>query len=231
MKIKALLIAGSTLLAAGCGGSPEPRTVPDLRGERLDVAERQLDGLGLEYERVGGGAFGIVVRSKWDVCEQRPKPGAKAAKVTLIVDRWCPPPPVRTYRMPDLVGERLSAAETRLTRRGIPFSVERVDGVAPPRASTVCDQEPPPGTQASRVTLYAARACEPAPVPPPVVPAVAGEELDDAEAALAAAGIEVVLDASGPGPVVEELWEVCRQTPAPGRRATSVVLHARDDCR
>jgi hypothetical protein len=84
------------------------------------------------------------------------------------------------------------------------------------------------------VTLYAARDCDPAPAPEPpapLVPSVVGEDLDDAELAFEEAGIEPVVEPSGPGPVVEELWEVCRQTPAAGRRAWTVVLHARDDCR
>jgi beta-lactam-binding protein with PASTA domain len=120
-------------MAAGCGGDSEPKVVPDVRGQRLDVAERRLDGAGLEFERVGGGALGIVVRSNWSVCDQEPRPGARAAKVTLVVDRSCPPPPVRTFRVPDLVGERLADAEARLGRRGIPFRVERVDPAVPPR--------------------------------------------------------------------------------------------------
>jgi hypothetical protein len=228
MKIKALLIAGSTLLAAGCGGSPEPRTVPDLRGDRLDVAERRLDGLGLEYERVGGGAFGIVVRSNWDVCDQTPRPGVEAAKVTLVVDRSCPAPARRTFAVPDLVGTRLADAERRLARRGARFDVVRLDGAVPPGEARVCEQEPGPGARAVEVTLYAARTCEPE---PPVVPSVVGEDLDDAERALDDAGVAYVVDPSGPGRVVEELWEVCAQSPAAGERGSTAVLQARDDCR
>jgi beta-lactam-binding protein with PASTA domain len=220
-----------TALAAGCGGASEPQSVPDVRGERLDVAERRLDGAGLEYERVGGGTFGIVVRSNWSVCDQTPKPGAEAAKVTLVVDRHCPPPEPRRFRVPDLVGTRLADAEARLARRGAPFDVVRLDTAVRPSRATVCEQEPGPGTRATRVTLYAARACEPETPPAPVVPHVVGEDLDDAELALGDAGIEYVVEPSGPGPVLEELWEVCRQSPAGGRRASTVVLYARDDCR
>ena len=231
MKIKGIVLVSLTALAAGCGGSPEPTAVPDVRGQRLDVAERRLDGAGLEYERVGGGAFGIVVRSNWNVCDQTPKPGAQASKVTLVVDRSCPPPAPRTFRVPDLVGSRLSDAEARLARRGARFDVVRLDDAVPPRRATVCEQEPGAGTRTTSVTLYAARDCEPPAPSAPVVPLVVGEDLDDAELALEDAGIEYVVEPSGPGPVVEELWQVCRQSPAGGRRAATVVLHARDDCR
>ena len=233
MKIKGIVLLSLTALVAGCGGDPEPTAVPDVRGERLDVAERRLDGAGLEYERVGGGAFGIVVRSKWSVCEQTPAPGTRAPKVTLVVDRYCPPRLPRTFAVPDLVGERLSDAEKRLADRGVPFDVVRLDEGVRPSAATVCEQEPSPGRRAAHATLYAARRCEPEPPPPapPVVPSVSGEDLDDAELALEEAGIAYSVEASGPGPVVEELWEVCRQSPPARSRAWTVVLHARDDCR
>lgn len=66
--------------------------VPDETGERLDVAEDDLRSNNLRYKELGGGTFGIVVRSNWTVCKQ--KPGAREsvsenAKVKLIVDREC----------------------------------------------------------------------------------------------------------------------------------------------
>jgi hypothetical protein len=77
------------LILAGCGGRPEPKRVPDLRGERLDFAEDRLDALGLEWEEFGGGNLGILVRSRWVVCAQIPAPGKRATTVRLVVDRWC----------------------------------------------------------------------------------------------------------------------------------------------
>jgi hypothetical protein len=62
--------------------------VPDLVGKRLDVAESDLDDAGISYKEIGGGSFGIVVRSNWEVCETDPAGGAKTAhRVKLIVDR------------------------------------------------------------------------------------------------------------------------------------------------
>jgi hypothetical protein len=66
--------------------------VPDEVGERLDVAESDVRGAGLRYSEIGGGTFGILVKSNWTVCEMRPAAGTKVAKrsrVKLIVDRDC----------------------------------------------------------------------------------------------------------------------------------------------
>jgi len=67
-------------------------TVPDLVGERLDIAEDDLRSRGLRFTEIGGGTFGILVLSNWTVCETRPAAGtsvAKRARVKLIVDRDC----------------------------------------------------------------------------------------------------------------------------------------------
>ena len=83
---KALLIAAVALLA-GCGSASEPKRVPNVRYERLDVAEARLDARGIGWEEVGGGTLGVIVRSNWYVREQIPKPGAKATSVRLVVER------------------------------------------------------------------------------------------------------------------------------------------------
>ena len=68
--------------------------MPDLLGERLDVALSDLDGIGFgedDVELVGGGTFGVLDESNWFVCEQRPEPGATTFEdLRLIVDRTCP---------------------------------------------------------------------------------------------------------------------------------------------
>src|SRR5262245_60739783 len=78
------------LLASGCAGT-RARRVPDVTGERLDVAEELLDGAGVRYEAVGGGVFGVIVRSRWIVCRQLPRAGATASSVRLVVARSCEP--------------------------------------------------------------------------------------------------------------------------------------------
>lgn len=91
MEVKRQLVTvGALLSLAGCGGgAAQPRRVPDVRDERLDVAEARLRDRGLEWEELGGGVLGILVRSKWQVCDQDPGPGTKARTVRLVVERDC----------------------------------------------------------------------------------------------------------------------------------------------
>jgi hypothetical protein len=84
-----LLLAA--VLAGGCGGDAnrEATRVPQVEGERLDVAQEILDDAGLGYEVIGGGAAGVIVRSNWEVCSQRPPAGRRAESVDLVVARSC----------------------------------------------------------------------------------------------------------------------------------------------
>ena len=89
MRYRTTVVAALILvhLAGGCGG--EANRVPDVEGKRLDVAQELLDDAGLGYEVIGGGALGVVVRSNWRVCEQRPRAGRLAKSVELHVGRSC----------------------------------------------------------------------------------------------------------------------------------------------
>ncbi len=151
-----ILLPLLAFLLAGCGGQAEPKRVPDLRGDRLDVAEHQLEAMGLEWEEIGGGNLGILVRSNWRVCAQQPKPGRRGTTVRLVVERSCPGlPPV----VPDLVGLSLEDAQERLDAAGIPYEVSTW-GEGTPRIEhlwKVCDQSPQPGQPASFVRLYVNR--------------------------------------------------------------------------
>jgi hypothetical protein len=65
-------------------------TVPFLIGEPLDEAERELDDLGLRSSRVGGGVFGVILPSEWEVCDTAPGPDEAAPRgstVELRIDR------------------------------------------------------------------------------------------------------------------------------------------------
>jgi hypothetical protein len=53
------------------------------------VAENELDGMGITYTEVGGGVFGIVVKSNWIVCQTAPSGGQSVSgPVSLIVDHY-----------------------------------------------------------------------------------------------------------------------------------------------
>ena len=87
--IEVLDSSDGTGTGSGSGG---PRTVelPGLEGERLDLAERELSGLGLRPRTLGGGVLGILVDENWEVCETNPVGGEgvrPGAIVELLVDR------------------------------------------------------------------------------------------------------------------------------------------------
>jgi len=85
-----VLTAAAALFAGACGGGTTHAAVPDVTGERLDLAQRHLNDAGFKYEAIGGGTFGIVVESNWTVCSTEPAAGASSAEtVKLIVDRAC----------------------------------------------------------------------------------------------------------------------------------------------
>lgn len=79
-----------TALAA-CGAAEDP-TMPDVVGENLDVALSDIEHAGIDddVEVVGGGMFGVVDESNWQVCEQIPLAGGAVADAPrLTVDRSC----------------------------------------------------------------------------------------------------------------------------------------------
>lgn len=93
-----ILIIGS--IASSNDSSPsgdaveETIAMPNLAGERLDVALSDLAALGIDegdVEIVGGGTFGIVDQSNWTVCEHNPLAEQPLTPpFRLIVDRSCP---------------------------------------------------------------------------------------------------------------------------------------------
>lgn len=62
--------------AVTSGGTVIVQTeVPDLVGERLDIAKDRLARSKFEADVEGGGVLGIVVERNWEVVAQRPAPG------------------------------------------------------------------------------------------------------------------------------------------------------------
>jgi hypothetical protein len=80
-----------TLLLAGCSGASTV-TMPDVVGQRLDVALSDVERAGIDdkVEVLGGGMFGVVDESNWTVCTQEPENGTEvSAAPRLTVDRTC----------------------------------------------------------------------------------------------------------------------------------------------
>jgi serine/threonine protein kinase len=75
-------------------GSSPPKpsgiAVPSLVGQPLDVAERRLDDLGLRSSEEGGGLFGVLIPSDWEVCQTSPPADSTVGPGTtirLLIDR------------------------------------------------------------------------------------------------------------------------------------------------
>src|SRR4051812_3001431 len=80
---------------SGCGSgkdSGKDPAMPDVTGKKLDVAQSDIKRAGFEgkAEVLGGGVFGVIKESNWEVCEQTPAPGQPLTKAPrLKVDREC----------------------------------------------------------------------------------------------------------------------------------------------
>jgi beta-lactam-binding protein with PASTA domain len=151
------LVLATAFLVTGCGG--ESNRVPDLEGDRLDVAQRRLDDAGLDYELTGGAPRRN--RSSWRVCDQRPAPGKRAESVELLVARSCGGvPPLAT--VPYVVGLSLDEAKHELAERGIDYYVddEGTGEVVVDSAWTVCDQWPYSGEGSETVELSVEHICD-----------------------------------------------------------------------
>jgi beta-lactam-binding protein with PASTA domain len=152
-------VLAAAVLAGGCGG--DANRIPDVEGLRLDVAQERLDDADLGYEVLGGGSAGIVVRSNWRVCEQRPRAGKRAKSVELIVARSCAQPgPTRA--VPHVIGLELDDAQAELARHGLAWDVHEqgLGDVVVESNWTVCDQWPYSGERAQRVQLYVEHFCD-----------------------------------------------------------------------
>jgi beta-lactam-binding protein with PASTA domain len=150
------------LLLAGCSEAAKPKRVPDLRGQRLDLAEDRLQARGLDWEEIGGGSLGIVIRSHWQVCDQEPKPGRLGRTVKLVVERECPDIPPQPPFVPDVIGLSLEDANHELDDLGFAHDAETYDDDVPlvEHLWEVCGQDPAPGTRGLYVELYVDRDCD-----------------------------------------------------------------------
>jgi hypothetical protein len=64
--------------------------VPDLVGERLDIAKRQLQARKFDADVDGGGLLGVIRERNWRVTKQAPAPGTyleQGSSVRLTVEK------------------------------------------------------------------------------------------------------------------------------------------------
>lgn len=82
----------AALILSGCSSEAEPAVMPDVVGKTLDVAKSDIERAGYtkSVEVLGGGMFGVIDESNWEVCEQLPAAGSVVdVEPRLTVDRSC----------------------------------------------------------------------------------------------------------------------------------------------
>ncbi|HEX7195344.1 MAG TPA: hypothetical protein VF364_00765 [Candidatus Limnocylindria bacterium] len=63
-----------------------------MTGKKLDVAKSAIKAAGFEDDITvdGGGVFGVIKESNWEVCDQSPTPaGVVSEAPQLTIDRSC----------------------------------------------------------------------------------------------------------------------------------------------
>ncbi len=92
MRARHVVVSIVLALALTACGSGEDPTMPDVVGQTLDVALSDIERAGFsdDVDVVGGGIFGVVDESNWQVCGQLPEAGTAVADAPrLTVDRTC----------------------------------------------------------------------------------------------------------------------------------------------
>lgn len=94
MRVFRLTVVVAVLLGVAACDSGEAQDVvmPDVVGMQLDLALADIEEAGFtdEVDLDGGGLFGVVDESNWQVCEQSPAPGDPVSDAPqLTVDRSC----------------------------------------------------------------------------------------------------------------------------------------------
>lgn len=88
---RTIVAALFVLVLVGCESSKDT-VMPDVTGNKLDVAKRNIEKAGFdgEVEVDGGGIAGVLVESNWRVCDQSPAAGEPVNDAPrLTVDRSC----------------------------------------------------------------------------------------------------------------------------------------------
>lgn len=88
--VRLALVLAIAFGLTGCGSTQ--KVMPSVVGLRLDIALSDIERAGVndEVEVLGGGLFGVIDKSNWQVCDQEPAAGAAVtAAPRVTVDRAC----------------------------------------------------------------------------------------------------------------------------------------------
>ena len=79
-------VAGAQERPATANAGAAKLVVPNVIGMRTDRATRRaLHQRSLRVNEECSGLFGCIVKSRWWVCSQSPRPGARVAKFRIVV--------------------------------------------------------------------------------------------------------------------------------------------------
>ena len=211
-----LFLLGRTLGIFGDETSTEPVTVPNVKGEQADDADRILTNLGFTVDRQeeeNEAEAGIVF-------DQEPEGETRqdrGSSVTIKISKGAP-----AVDVPNLVNSSEEDAITALERLGL-----QVDTVTEPSltvpAGKVIAQNPTPGTPAPKGS--AVRLTVSSGLPKVPVPNVVGKDATSASDDIVNAGLKIRTEREA-SPTVPE-GDVIRTTPDPGtevERNSTVVL-------
>ncbi|MEV6649788.1 Stk1 family PASTA domain-containing Ser/Thr kinase [Streptomyces sp. NPDC051219] len=180
-------IRGNDSVTLTISRGPEIVKVPDVTGEPLARAKRELQDTGL--------AAGIVSREfseevpQGSVIRTDPDAGAKRkpdSAVALVVSKGSP------VEVPGVVGETVDDAKAGLEDAGFKVEIAAGQVNSAEKQGTVAKQSTAEGSEAARgdtITLTVSKGPRMLPVPD-----VTGQSVDDAKSELESAGFEVKVD-------------------------------------
>jgi hypothetical protein len=201
--------AAFTILMGVTACNAEDAEMPDVENSRLDIALSDIERAGFDQndvEIVGGGMFGVVDESNWQVCEQEPASGELIGSAPrLVVERSC-----EAAHDNDTQADEAADApdETEPKNVSAPKKVAEPKKVSKPKKRKKVEQASDFGTF--------------------TMPALVGFNLQDAQDVLQSFGSFLLTqtDATGLGrfQVLDSNWKVCYQRPAPGAEVDILKL-------
>jgi hypothetical protein len=83
--LAAALVTGYARGAEPAGREAARPVMPNVVGMRMDRATRTLHARGLRVNEECSGLLGCIVKARWWICEQDPRPGTRLARYSVVV--------------------------------------------------------------------------------------------------------------------------------------------------